>query len=484
MTAIVVGALQPTSPIALKLPGAWFFGVPPSGSTVSSTGFTSTNGVFGLVCVYGGLVIVFRVWCGLQRTLSTHLGIPVSRIVVVIVVWVLPLLVAPPLFSRDMYSNAAQGEMVSHHLNPYLYGPSVLGSTGYLSLVDPIWRNTSAPYGPFFMTLDGWTTTVAEHSVLANLVLLRLLELIGVGLAIWAVPVLARSFGKDPAWALALGVLNPLVLLYLVGGGHNDALMVGLLVAGLALARRSRPLLGVVVCTLAMAVKMPAVLGVLCIGWTWAGPGAPWRRRMKPLVTSIAVSVAVLAILATISGLGWGWITELGVPSTVWTNLTPTDLVSQWAHSAMSSLGLNVSLHTLVTVDHVIGVLAAMAISVRILRRHEDHGGLRAMGLILLVVVILGPIVQAWYFAWGIVVLAPIATGRLRSGIVALSGIVVFSAVLTPGQLHTELAQADPLTLAEGLLALLGCFVIPLEIRVKRGLNGWVRPMSMAKPQP
>ena len=56
------------------------------------------------------------------------------------------------------------------------------------------------------------------------------------------------------------------MLLHLVGGAHNDAMMLGLLVAGLAAALRRPPVLGAVLVTLAALVKAPAALGLLAVG--------------------------------------------------------------------------------------------------------------------------------------------------------------------------------------------------------------------------
>ena len=64
-----------------------------------------------------------------------------------------------------------------------------------------------------------------------------------------------------PGRALWLGVANPLVLVHLVSGGHNDALMVGLLVAGLAVAPRAL-LPAAALVTLAALVKVPALAGL------------------------------------------------------------------------------------------------------------------------------------------------------------------------------------------------------------------------------
>jgi alpha-1,6-mannosyltransferase len=45
--------------------------------------------------------------------------------------------------------------------------------------------------------------------------------------------------GADPDRALWWGAANPLVLFHVVGGAHNDGLMVGLMAAGLRSASRA-----------------------------------------------------------------------------------------------------------------------------------------------------------------------------------------------------------------------------------------------------
>ena len=64
--------------------------------------------------------------------------------------------------------------MMSHHINPYHYGPGTLGSGPYVSGVDPVWANTPAPYGPLFLMLAGWSASLSLHHTLITVVLLRL----------------------------------------------------------------------------------------------------------------------------------------------------------------------------------------------------------------------------------------------------------------------------------------------------------------------
>ncbi len=58
--------------------------------------------------------------------------------------------------------------------------------------------------------------------------LLRLCMLPGLALLIWAAPRVARHVGANGAAALWICVLNPLVIIHLMGGVHNEMLMVGL----------------------------------------------------------------------------------------------------------------------------------------------------------------------------------------------------------------------------------------------------------------
>jgi alpha-1,6-mannosyltransferase len=464
--AITIGVAQQSSPFTLKMPGAWFYGVPAPGSAPSKQGL-----FFGLTAVYGGLLLLMRVWYGLARTLARVRGVRVGRLVVILGLWTLPLLVAPPLFSRDVYSYAAQGEMMSHHIDPYHYGPDVLGGSPFVPLVDPLWGNTPAPYGPLFLGVDGLLARLAGHHVLPDVVLLRLLELVGVGLLAWAVPKLALSVGRDPAEAFALGVLNPVVVLHFVGGAHNDALMLGLLAVGVALARQGKPVAGLVVTALATAVKAPAALGVLYIGWEWAGAGAPLRARARSVVTAGLVALGVVGVVSAITGLGWRWVLNLGTPGTVRSWLAPATGVGMLLANVAHAFGIGIRLHSVLSVTRVIGLGTAAIVGIRLLLRSERVGTLRAMGLTLLAVVVLGPVVQPWYLSWGLVLLAPVATGWLYGVLVAFSVASAFIGLPGAAELLHDLLHANPLAVAAALLALLFVLTVPLTPWDRRRLR-------------
>ncbi len=290
VVSICVGASLPSSPFKLEMGGTWFFGEADWPST--------TLMLPGVVAVYGGMILFIRVWFGLFQTLRARGGVPIRPLAYMLALWILPLLVVAPLFSRDVFSYAAQGEMMSHHINPYHYGPGTIGSGPYVSGVDPLWANTPAPYGPLFLMLAGWSASVSFHHALITVELLRLQSVAGIALIAYCIPKLARSFGRDPGPAFVLAVLNPLTLLALVGGAHNDAIMVGLLLAGITAARSFHPVWGVVLCALAASIKVPAAIGIVYVAWDWAGPFADWRRRAGMLFRAGLITVAVMGVLS------------------------------------------------------------------------------------------------------------------------------------------------------------------------------------------
>src|SRR5271155_2916215 len=119
--AIATGAVLGGQSFETHLPGAWFFGMPGGlgGSFGSNSGLPT---IASLAFVFGGLILLTRVWLGFLRHLNGHHGFPVKPGVPGVPFGAPPLLLAPPLFSPDVYPFPAQGEMMSHHINPYSYG--------------------------------------------------------------------------------------------------------------------------------------------------------------------------------------------------------------------------------------------------------------------------------------------------------------------------------------------------------------------------
>lgn len=470
--AIVLGASQPNSPFTDKLPGSWWFGVPTPPAIPGTSPPPGSMLFFGVVAVYLGMILMLRAWWDVVQILSRYRGVPVRKLVWVFAAWVLPLLAVAPLFSKDLYSYVAQGEMMTRHINPYHYGPTVLGPIGanpLNRLVDPLWGNVTSPYGVMFLVPAGWIVALTNHNVLMSVEGLRLLALAGtIGFAA-TVPVIARSYGRDGASAFAMAALNPLILFHLVAGGHNDALMLGLMASGFALSRRGHRLWAIAVVALAAAVKVPAIIAVVYIGWDWLGPRRSVRERVMPVLGAMALAVAIMAGIAAIAGFGWGWIAGLSNPDTVRSWLDPPTAIGLAAGKLMELVGLGRHAHIMLTAARGTGMLCAGVISIWLLLRSDDVGALRAMGWSMIFIVVLSPVVQPWYLAWGFVFLAPVVEGTARRVVVVLSGIGCFVGLPGGRTLISQIASAPPELVVPFSVALVGIGIALLRQRAQRG---------------
>jgi len=258
-------------------------------------------------------------------------------------------------------------------------------------------------------------------------------------------------------------VLNPVTIFHLIGGAHNDALMLGLLVAGLTMAKEKRPIVGILLCALATAVKAPAALGILYIGWSWLGTGVPVRERIRPVVTAGLIGIGVLEVFSFLSGLGWGWVSTLSTPGVVRSWASPTTGIAFLVTGLGHLVHLDVGVGGVLSVCRFFGMLGALVAGVWLLLNSDRIGTLKALGITLLLFVLLGPVVQPWYLSWGLILLAPVALGPLRSLVIGLSMVTAFIELPGGTQLVTTLFHGDPLLIVLTLLWLLIVLTVPLS---------------------
>lgn len=172
-------------------------------------------------------------------------------------------LLTPPLLSADLYSYTFYGRVMSvYHGNPYLVLPKSIPNDLVYPLVG--WRDTASVYGPAFNVLSRAVCGLAGNSIQANVLGFKALSAACYAGCLPFVFSLARRL--DPGrenLALAAVALNPLLLIHLVGGGHNEAVMALPVLAGFYLYRRARPSLGLMLVLLGVMVKATAVLFLL-----------------------------------------------------------------------------------------------------------------------------------------------------------------------------------------------------------------------------
>lgn len=367
----------------------------------------------------------------------------------VLVMWALPLVAIPPLFSRDVYSYLAQSKIVFLGMDPYSLGPAeALGVDDPLTMgVSNLWRETPAPYGPLFLWLGSWITRVTGDNVMTGVLLQRGLALVGVALIVWALPRLAARFGVRPDTALWLGAANPLVLFHLVGGAHNEALAIGLMVAGLELGLRRLPIrvpgdgppplargelgsiaLGAVVISLGATVKINALVA---LGFFGVMIARRWHGRLVDLLrvalVMIVVSAGVLTAVSFGTGLGFGWIDALATPGTVRSWLSPLAELVSLGTLLGTTLGFGNQSAGLAPILQSLGMLTAAGITVKFLidGMRWRYRPIIGLGVSLGAFMVLHVAMQPWWLLWAVVPLAASAgTSRFRTVATAASAIL------------------------------------------------------------
>ena len=423
-------------------------------SVVSALRSTTAGEVLARIAVFAGVALLLQAWLVLGHDVLEDLERNEHRLLGILVAWTAPLLLMPPLFSRDAYSYFAQGQLVLAGYDPYSTGVSALPGW-FLTGADPLWSESPTPYGPAFLLIEQGVAAVAGSSPYLGAILFRVTALAGVALLAVYVPRLAHAHGIATPKALWLAVLNPLVLMHFVAGAHNDALMVGLLVAGLALATERHPIPGVLLIGLAGAVKPIALVALPFAGLLWAGTTARWRARILAWVASSVLVLGVFAALSALAGVGLGWVASLSTPGTVRTWLSPPTALGMSVGRLLELVGLG-------TVDGAISVFRAVAMGigallcVGLVLRPEGRSAVRGAGLALLIVVAFGPVVQPWYLLWALPLLA--ATGM--SGAWLRAAILITSVLVIHGMAESN-ATADTLfDIRDGLATTLAIVMV------------------------
>lgn len=371
--------------------------------------------------------------------------------------WTLPILVTAPLFTQDIYSYIANGSIVVQGMDPYSAGPvQLLGADDPLARSVPfIWANSPSPYGPVALGIAAVISIITNDSIVAAVILHRITSLLGVVAAGWAITALAKRCRFHPATALWLGILNPLTILHLIGGIHNESLMLGFVLVGMELVLRGIDkleastslamstawpgwLLTFLGGTLISAAGMVKVTGFIGLGFAGMALARFLFRRtsMKQWLSISAaagyfLSVLILSIGAftVASGIGLGWVTGQGGAATIRSWLSVSTDVGVASGFMGMMLGLGDHTEAILSVTRAAGVLAAAAFMVRMLFatfRGVMHpiGGL---GVSTLVLVILFPVVHPWYILWAIFPLAAWANRWFfRYAVVIYSAVMSF----------------------------------------------------------
>lgn len=206
------------------------------------------------------------------------------------------LLAVIPFHSSDMYGYINRGVQQSlYHTNPYAVTVSQIPGWQREPMFHDHWVYNPCPYGFFFAGLAKGLAMLAGHHFIAAFLLFKLLNVLALLGTTWLVGALAQLLGHARPWRCAwLFGANPLVLLHSIGNGHNDILMVFLLLLAFwVLGQKTRAWLALPLLALSVLTKYATVL---------AGPFMLLyllkNRQFKPLGMGFLAALALILLLA------------------------------------------------------------------------------------------------------------------------------------------------------------------------------------------
>lgn len=384
------------------------------------------------VAMWLGLALMTLAWVLLGRgVLSGKVG--ERDVVRTLFWWVSPLLPAAPILSRDVYSYLMQGAMVRDGFDPYSQGAAVNPGPMLLE-VSHDWRNTTTPYGPLHLWLGDGVTTIAGDSVTMGVFLYKLISLIGFYGIVWSVPRIAARIDGDAAIALWLGVANPVTVLHLIGGMHNESVMVALVSLGILLALNGRFTAAMALVAVSVAFKATAVIALPFLVWMMY---RHLRRRGLPLgpagaftaagFWAVTTTLVVVSACTWLSGAGWGWIAQLSGNSKVINPLALPSLFAGIVTPVLDVTGAEVSYNTVLAVMReigMIGMLIGLVISWWVFRG-DDRRNIIGIAAAYTVVVTLNAVTLPWYYVSLVVLLGTFGPPRRIVGITVWCSVVV-----------------------------------------------------------
>ncbi len=351
--------------------------------------------------IAAGVSFLLLLWAAERGIVSTRTVLKLT------VAYHLAILLLPLLLSRDVFSYAYYGRILSRYGgNPYVNTPADYPANDLWRFTWPGWRETPSVYGPVFVWLSAAITAIFR-SIPDVIMAFRAVAVAASLASVWfVVKLVSRVKPSKTAYAAAMIGLNPVILFHTVGGGHVDVLVMLSVAAAIYLVATQRELPATVALTFGALVKVSAAVPlVLLIAYVTAR--AARDKRARVLVTHIGTAVGIVFVAAlpflqrSNPTLGMLELVQHGS----W--IAPPALVERIFEAIGELLAGQIGASIGVVIARL-GMFAALATGlILVLRqviRHASEGSVSflaaAWGWGFLLMMLFSPTLFPWYFAW------------------------------------------------------------------------------------
>lgn len=432
---VVTGARIGAAPAAVPV-GRWLGLLP-------AAGYRITGAAMG-VAMLGAIGALIGLWLLTLHVVRVHV-LRDRDLWTIAAAWSVPLLVGPPVLSTDIFGYVARGLLARHGLSPYHHAPTALGDQRIVDAIDPTWRGVRSTDGPLTSLGEHLVVAVTSGRVIASVLVIRAVAVLSV---ILIGRLAADLAGPRRATALALTILNPAVLIYLVSAGQVAGPLAAVLLATLLAASQRRWALAVVLVCVAGGIEPVALLAVpAVIAAHVLGNGVERGRRVW--LRDAAVAGGTLVVVGVAVPFGLGWLRNLTSAAHEHVPFAPCNLIADVIGFVVPSA----SFDDLIAGGRIATGAAGVTVIGYLLVTVGARPLERTVGFTLLTAAILAPVVYPQFLLWGVLCLAPAAVRGRRDWVVALSCV---ACVLTPaglGQRGGDYATIVALTTVAVVLA-------------------------------
>ncbi len=344
------------------------------------------------------------------------------------------LLFTPPLLAKDLFNYAAYGKAIAvHGRNPYLVPPSAFPRDHLVKFMDV--PGAVSVYGPLFNYISALTTWIAGKSVVTNIIAFKLLAFIFFVGSLFVLDDLARRTKKDRrSFMLLAAAWNPLLLIHIVGGGHNDAIMIFFMLLGFLMYRKGRAVLALSSVMLAVMIKSTAALFLIPMLVLFVRENAKRGLRQYVLAAVAIIGIPLVLYLPYWPGLS-GLKKTVTVASGFSGDAVPHLLSQVLNFFAWIGSGFHSGTHSLVHgAALVIALVFFLALFVYLCSRVRDYRSLLyCSGAIALVFLFTTSWLMAWYGGF-VMVLVALSGSRLLiwAGVVSTFVLSFYGRHVTP----------------------------------------------------